>query len=182
MSDHYSSQQIYIGRFIVVVDGCQRTASLAPVLVVSASSATYARGNANGGFTFLGSIYGGFILMRHFASPIRLRRETFQDVAVYVPEQSEAFLSWHYGDWRRPDPGYHRYTAGPIRSEEQRRLMRAYAPWAVRNCIKTEGSRKSLLMAQSAGDLFPDDALWPGLVEALKVALVGQSRGDDPSS
>ena len=113
---------------------------------------------------------------RHYPGPIGLKRETLHGVEVFVPEEAEALLAWHYGDWRTPDPGYHRLTSGPIRSAEQREWIKCCAPLAVLKSIKEDGLKKSLLMVRSAGDLFPEDRLWPDLSRAMEAALAGQGR------
>jgi hypothetical protein len=115
-------------------------------------------------------------LRRHYPGTLRLRRRTFQGVAVNVPDEAEAFLAWHYGDWRQPDAGYHWLTSGPIRSEEQRAWMRVGAPLAVLKSIIHSGLKKSLLMAQNAGDLFPEDELWRDIARALKGAMADQAQ------
>jgi len=122
------------------------------------------------------SFNDAIILRRHYPGTIRLRRHMFQGAAVYVPEEAEAFLAWHYGDWRQPDAGYHWLTSGPIRSEEQRAWMRIGAPLAVLRSILHGGLKKSLLMARNAGDLFPEDELWRDVARALERALADQDQ------
>jgi len=116
------------------------------------------------------------ILSRHYPGSIRPRRCTFQGLTVYVPEEAEDFLSWHYGDWRHPDAGYHWITSGPIRSQDQRAWARIGAPYAVLSSIIHNGLKKSLLMAQNAGDLFPEDELWRDIARALERAMADQAQ------
>ncbi len=116
----------------------------------------------------------GIILSRHYPGSIRLRRCTFQGVAVYVPEEAEDFLSWHYGDWRHSDAGYHLITSGPIRSQDQRAWVRINAPYAVLSRIIHNDLEKSLVMARNVGDLFPEDQLWRDVARVLEASQNGQ--------
>lgn len=121
------------------------------------------------------TIYGGLSFERRFPQALSIVPFSHESVSAWTPDCWEALLAFQYGDWRTPDPAYHRVTSGPIHGDAHRRWVEAVAPNALIATVEWGHLRKAGLMAQSMAGLFPHDPLWPRLAATFEAAAVSRA-------
>lgn len=110
----------------------------------------------------------GIVLKKTYPHTLKIGKIEFLGHKVAVPEESEDFLEWQYGDWKTPDSYYSMITSGPIHGMAHRDFVIASGPFAIIRAILHNRRPQSFhAQVRSMARLFPDDELWPALDVAL---------------
>ena len=93
---------------------------------------------------------------------------SFLDLDVWVPQQAEQFLAWHYGPaWREPTSNYNRLVGRESDDAELNDLIVRAAPFVGYKAFRSGKLRTARVVAERLCRLTPEDRMWTAFKSVL---------------
>lgn len=93
---------------------------------------------------------------------------TFLGLDVWVPQQAERFLEWHYGPgWREPTSNYNRLVGRDSDDPELNDLIVRAAPFVAYKAFRSGKLKTAHVIAERLCRLTPEDRIWIGFKSVL---------------
>lgn len=93
---------------------------------------------------------------------------TFLGLDVWVPQQAEQFLEWHYGPgWREPASNYNRLVGRESDDPVLNDIIVRAAPFVAYKAFRAGKIRTARVIAERLCRLTPEDPMWPAFKSVL---------------